>query len=276
MLFSGFCYIFIIIFDGLEVIGIEQEFFVSKVPFVAHRKRCVPGRIFRQDDRKAHGLVFVISGELTITLEQETVCASAGSILLLRQHDCYQMENTGDQDASYIVISYHANPEEVLWQYLSDRLFTTAYPQRYLDLFFEAVHLNVNYTVCSQTRLRANVQEILCCIIQESYHRSLSLKEGYAEQALIYMENNFSSYITNDDIANAVGISSSHLRLLFKKHYGVSLRQRLNEIRVRRAKELLSSGMFTLAEVARTCGFQNEYYFSRVFKQLTGISPGKY
>ncbi len=271
-----FWYIFIILFDDLEVIGTEQEFFVSKVPFVAHRKRYVPGRVFSQDDRKHHGLVFVISGELTLTLKQETISATAGSILLLRQHDCYQLENTSDQNAGYIVISYLAEPEEVLWQYLSGRHFTTSYPQRYLDLFSEAVHLNTNYTVCSQTRLCANVQEILCCIIQEAYHRSLSLKEGYADQALVYMENHFSSFLTNDDIANAVGISSSHLRLLFKKHYGVSLRQKLNEIRVRRAKELLSSGMFTIAEVAHACGFQNEYYFSRVFKQQTGISPGKY
>jgi transcriptional regulator GlxA family with amidase domain len=120
------------------------------------------------------------------------------------------------------------------------------------------------------------VQEILCCIIQEEHHRSLSVKESYAEKALIFMENHFADQLSSEDVANAVGISVSHLRLLFKQQYGVSLMQKLNQIRVRRAKELLSSGMFTLAEVASACGFQNEYYFSRVFKKFTGISPGKY
>ena len=90
------------------------------------------------------------------------------------------------------------------------------------------------------------------------------------------MENHFSSPLSSEDIAKEVGISVSHLRLLFRKQYGISLMQKLNKIRVRRAKELLSSGMFTLAEVASACGFQNEYYFSRVFKQHTGIPPGKY
>lgn len=253
----------------------EREFFVSQVAF-AYYKKYAPGYVFQQADRKHHGLVFVLSGELTMTLEKETACAPAGSILMQRQHDSYRLENTGNQDTEYIVISYLAEPEDVLWEYLPQRCFFTAYPQRYQDLFSAVVALNAAYTVCSQTRLRANVQEILCCMIQEEYHRSLSLKESYAEKALAFMENHFSSPLSSKDIANAAGISCSHLRLLFKKQYGISLMQKLNKIRVHRAKELLSSGMFTLAEVASACGFQNEYYFSRVFKQHTGISPGKY
>ncbi|MBR2311239.1 MAG: AraC family transcriptional regulator [Oscillospiraceae bacterium] len=253
----------------------EQEFSVSRVAF-AYYKKYAPGHIFRQADRKYHGLVFVLSGELTLTLESEVICAPAGSILLQRQHDNYRLEATGDRDTEYIVISYLAQPEDVMWTLLPQRCFSTAYPQRYWDLFSAVVELNASYTVCSQTRLRANVQEILCCMIQENYHRTLSLKEGYVEKAVAFMENHFSSPITCDDIAGAAGISASHLRLLFKKRYDISLTQKLNQIRVQRAKELLSSGIFTLAEVANACGFQNEYYFSRVFKQYTGISPGKY
>jgi AraC-like DNA-binding protein len=39
---------------------------------------------------------------------------------------------------------------------------------------------------------------------------------------------------------------------------------------------MIRSGIFTLQEVAQSCGFRNEYYFSRVFKQYTGTPPGKY
>lgn len=253
----------------------EQDFYVSQVAF-AYYKKYAPGYMFRQENRSHHGLVFVLTGELTLRLDKETVCAKAGSILLLRQGDSYQLENTFYSDTEYIVISYLAKPDDTLLTLLPERLFTTAYPQRYWDLFAAVVDLNAAYTICSQTRLRANVQEILCCIIQEEHHLSLSMKESYPEKALAFMENHFSSSLSSEDIAEAVGISVSHLRLLFKKQYGISLMQKLNKIRVRRAKELLSSGMFTLAEVASACGFQNEYYFSRVFKQHTGIPPGKY
>lgn len=254
----------------------DQEFSVSKVSFVARRKRYVPGRSFRQEDRKSAGLVYVISGELTVIMEQESVCAQAGSVLLLHQHDRYLLKGTATGNTDFIVISYSAEPVEILRQHLPRRHFITAYPQRYLNLFSTAVRLFADTTVCSQTRLRANVQEILCCIIQEDYLRSLPVTENHAEKAMSFIENHFAEPLTCEQIAQTVGISVSHLRLLFRKHYSTSLVQALNHIRIRQAKEMLSSGMFTLAEVAKACGFQNEYYFSRVFKQLTGISPGKY
>ena len=254
---------------------LRREFYVSQVAFAYYKKQA-PGYVFRQEDRPHHGLVFVLSGELTMTQAKETVCAGRGSILSLWQHESYRLDVTGNTGAEYVVISYLAEPIEVLQQLIPHRCFATAYPQRYWDLFSGVVKLNASYTVCSQTRLCANVQEILCCVIQEDYHRSLSVKESYAEKAMAFMRNYFAEPLTSEDIAQAAGISVSHLRLLFKKHYGVSLMHGLNRIRVQRAKELLSSGMFTLAEVAGACGFQNEYYFSRVFKQFTGISPGKY
>ena len=253
----------------------EQDFFVTHVAFAYHKKH-TPGYVFRQTDRKHHSLVFVLSGELTMTLEKETICVPAGSILMQRQHDSYRLENTGDQDVEYIVISYLAEPEDIIWAFLPQRSFSTAYPQRYQDLFSAATDLHTAYAVCSQTRLRANVQEILCCMIQEAYHQSLSMKEGYAEKAMVFLQNNFSSSLSGVDIAAAAGISVSHLRMVFKKRYGISPLRALNQIRIQRAKALLTSGLFSLREVANACGFENEYYFSRVFKQHTGIPPGKY
>lgn len=253
----------------------EQDFYVSQVAF-AYYKKYAPGYIFRQENRKYQGLVFVLTGELTLTLDKKTICARAGSILLLQQGDSYQLENTFHSDTEYIVISYLAKPEKTVLTLLPERHFITAYPQRYWDLFAAVVDLNAAYTVCTQTRLRANVQEILCCIIQE-YARKNSAPEGsYAESAMLFMEQNFPLPINCELIASEVGISPSHLRALFKKEYGTSLVSALNAIRIRHAKNMLKSGVFTLREVAEGCGFQNEYYFSRVFKELTGISPGKY
>ena len=78
------------------------------------------------------------------------------------------------------------------------------------------------------------------------------------------------------EIAAAVGLSESHLRTLFRRARGEPPVRYLNRVRVERAKEMLASGQFPLEEIAVACGFQNEYYFSRVFKEFTGISPGRY
>jgi AraC-like DNA-binding protein len=93
---------------------------------------------------------------------------------------------------------------------------------------------------------------------------------------MLFLEQNFSLPISCSLLAQEVGVSPSHLRSIFKKEYGTSPVRALNEIRIHRAKAMIKSGIFTLQEVAAACGFQNEYYFSRVFKEYVGTSPGKY
>lgn len=253
----------------------EQEFSVSHVAF-AYMRCQNPGYIFQQESRNYHGLVFVLSGELTMTSDTETVCIGSGGILLQWQGETYRLEITSSQPSEYIVISYLAEPLDTIRSLLPQRSFSPSHLHRYADRFSFAVRLANAYRICTQTRLRANVQDILCCIIEDYYQHCLFAKESFAEMAMDFMENNFAAPISSQDISDHVGISTSHLRLLFKKQFGLSLMHCLNQIRIRRAKELLSSGMFRVAEVANLCGFQNEYYFSRVFKQFTGTTPGKY
>ena len=78
------------------------------------------------------------------------------------------------------------------------------------------------------------------------------------------------------DISASVGFSPSYLRALFAERVGESPMHYLNRIRIEHAKEMLSSRVFTLGEIASACGFQNEYYFNSVFKKITGVPPGKY
>ena len=94
--------------------------------------------------------------------------------------------------------------------------------------------------------------------------------------AKYYIDEYFDRSISAADLSAVSGISASHLRELFKKTYGETPNHYLNRIRVERAKEMIASGMFTISEVACACGFQNVYYFNRVFKSFTGITPGRY
>lgn len=251
------------------------EFSVTEVKF-AYKRNYLPGRDFRQSSRSHFGLVFVLSGALTLWQKDCRISLPADSILLLQPQDKYRLINEGEEASQYIVISYRAAPADALASLLPRWVFHSTRPQRFRDLFESVFQKSTVRSPCAQAQLCASVQDILCRIISEHYRNALTEQNRYAQAALFFMENNFSRNISSLEIAQAVGVSASHLRSLFKKEYGVSLIQQLNSIRIQQAKTLLSSGMFTLAEIATACGFQNEYYFSRVFKQFVGISPGKY
>ncbi len=50
----------------------------------------------------------------------------------------------------------------------------------------------------------------------------------------------------------------------------------LNNLRIEKAKQLLSTGFYTTNDIATRTGFHDVYYFSKVFKKFTGTTPGKY
>ena len=72
------------------------------------------------------------------------------------------------------------------------------------------------------------------------------------------------------------GVSEVHFRRLFEYIYHTSPAKFLSFLRVRRAKELLISDSLSMLEISELCGFRNQYYFSKVFKKVEGMSPREY
>ena len=76
-------------------------------------------------------------------------------------------------------------------------------------------------------------------------------------------------------MAANVFLSVNQLITLYKRFFGVTPKQDLLEARIVKAKTLMGPSTI-IKEVANNCGFENEYYFSRVFKQKTGMTPSEY
>lgn len=76
-------------------------------------------------------------------------------------------------------------------------------------------------------------------------------------------------------IAKEVGLSAGYLSRRFHETTGVIFKKYLNEIRIRHAQRLLESG-WNVKLTAEECGFQDVYYFGRVFKERCNISPGRF
>lgn len=95
--------------------------------------------------------------------------------------------------------------------------------------------------------------------------------------AIKYMEKNYSNHdISNDLLASLCNISEVHFRKLFKENFDKSPKQYILDMRIQKAKQLLSDGMFKISAISRECGFSDQYHFSRIFKQKTGMTPTEY
>lgn len=95
-------------------------------------------------------------------------------------------------------------------------------------------------------------------------------------RAMEYIKSNFGHKITLDEIASYVHLSSSHLSGTFHKETGQTLSAYINHVRIEKSKQLLTTTQIPIAEIGAMCGFEDQSYFSRVFRQSTGRSPKKF
>ena len=95
-------------------------------------------------------------------------------------------------------------------------------------------------------------------------------------KSVLYIEDNVSSLISLDDLANTANLSKYHFCRLFKKCTGLSPLEFVKIIRINKAKELLRRKNYSVSSVAEEVGFNDLSNFERQFKLLTGITPSSY
>lgn len=91
-----------------------------------------------------------------------------------------------------------------------------------------------------------------------------------------FIDSHYSYPISVEDIADAVSVSRSTLFRIYKKQLGLSPQTYLEQIRIRRACLLLMETELSVGSVARSVGYEDSMYFSKVFNKVTGQSPSRY
>ena len=110
----------------------------------------------------------------------------------------------------------------------------------------------------------------------ESEPHTASSSSQYVLNAIKYIQFNYSHDISINDVAKSVGVSRSHLYRVFMSNVGKSPIDYLTEYRINEACNLLRNSSLSIAEVAVSVGFFDQFYFSRVFKKAVGMPPSKF
>jgi len=96
------------------------------------------------------------------------------------------------------------------------------------------------------------------------------------QKALQYILNNVEKRIMLQDVADFACISPGYLSTLFKKEYKQNLIDFINQTKIDRACELIKENKYRINEISTVLGYENAFYFSRVFRRHTGNTPSEY
>jgi AraC-like DNA-binding protein len=95
-------------------------------------------------------------------------------------------------------------------------------------------------------------------------------------QAKKYIDEHWIDAFDGNAVARAVGVSTNHLHVLFRKHVGGTVFDYYKSVKVDHIKEKLVDMNLSIAEVFHFCGVDSKGAFARIFKKLTGMTPKEY
>ncbi|MGM7723162.1 response regulator transcription factor [Metabacillus sp. Hm71] len=96
------------------------------------------------------------------------------------------------------------------------------------------------------------------------------------DKALYYIHEHYTQDLTLQNVADHIHISRNYFSILFKRYLEQNFIDYVIDLRVKKAKELLLHTTLKVYEVARKSGFNDVKYFSKLFKKVTGLSPGDF
>ncbi len=162
---------------------------------------------------------------------------------------------------------------QVLYNTLKDRLLFT-YPTAFQgisfhpDLFvFDSLTKMIDYLSSAVLTIAETVkaeEESQNWIIIMLTHIKKTIESHFAEKLML------------ESFAQQHHVSVGFLSTQFSNHFGISYQDYLAKIRIENGKEMLKENKYTINQISELCGFSNQHYFSKVFKNKTGLTPSEY
>lgn len=106
--------------------------------------------------------------------------------------------------------------------------------------------------------------------------RRQSYKEQLVKNVQEYIKRNLGTKLSLNQVADVFNFSPNYLSHLFSKVAKVNYVEYITEIKITTAKEMMARGEGRIYEISQKLGYESAFYFSKVFKKVTGISPREY
>jgi AraC-like DNA-binding protein/ligand-binding sensor protein len=197
----------------------------------------------------------------------------------LRQGDTEKGRQTLNEILAFLCFM---SPDD--FKYLQFRAIELTVLLSRVDAGFTAkTMLETNNLYIKSIQETVNIEEltdVLYGIVNNLAEQTASFRGIHHASALkkaeYYIWENFTRKISLDEIAKAAGFSAPYFSTIFKEEMGENLLSYLNRLRVEKAGFMLTETNLALSKIARACGFEDQSWFSKIFKLYTGITPGKY
>ncbi|WP_244988955.1 AraC family transcriptional regulator [Robertmurraya siralis] len=257
-----------------------EYFATSSIQFRNAFKSTLPaGKIDtnRKTDSQTCGLVIPLEGEARFSLNGVPYHINKNTIV----HAGAEMDieiKTFENNWTYVVIHYHLIDAEGKFSTFANKHFSIEIDnmEEILAVVQQLLSKNMNPDYFSQFELKVLFMNLLQSILNGARNSQYNFTVQQVTKILDYFHTHYEQEVSISEVADMFEIDRRRIAYLFEKITGLTPIQYLTRYRISKAKELLTISELTVSEISEAVGYQDNFYFSRVFKSLTGTSPSQY
>lgn len=222
-------------------------------------------------------IVFIESGEVEITEDENIYTVGAGKIIFHAPMEFHRIKSSSGSCPSGCVLSFRSSGD--VPKSLRDGVFSLGYDE--IEEYERIAKLAVRFINSPADTDAGEEAALLLCAFMirlgakpRAESRSATQSASEYRRIVSYMIKNVEKNLTVSDIAKETSVSVSYIKLLFSTFAGISPKNFFNDLRIRRAALLLTSGL-SVTDVANEMSFSSPSYFCSFYKKHTGTPPAR-
>ena len=231
------------------------------VPLFIGREACEPSHSYGPYVRDYYIVHFCLNGHGRLENRHGTFDIGAGQLFVIREGEVTTYTADKNEPWEYIWIAFRSGGE-----YFTDGRSVFDTPNGIDDKLLRLLSdESASYEGC-------------VALIYELIYNLFSKGESEGDEKIRrvrrYIKYNYMKKISVTSLADSFGFERSYLYRIFKKRYGVGIKDYITALRLEKATEFLRSG-FTVKESAHLVGYEDEFNFSKAFKKRYGFAPSR-
>jgi len=240
-------------------------------------------------------IMYVIHGQCLIEIEDKAVVMKKGEFILLDANVSHRLQVENDTPCRMLNIefgftkkssqapSFRATIESsgTLSKFLKTKLsYIVLKDSEEIYITMKSLIMELDQNKNSESFLALILYAQLFIRLSRLYCESLDKNPNrgavHVKKAIMFMHQNYDKDIRTKDIAAAANVHAGYLHRIFKSNKGLTINQYLMDLRMEKAKSLLTNTDISIIDISCYVGFNSSQYFHYVFKKKTGFSPSDF
>jgi len=255
-----------------------NDFFLTAIGFYPHAS-------FHDRERKLgtnqYILLYCTEGKGTISLPDRKVEMQPNTFFIIPKNIPHHYKSSDDDPWSIYWVHFKGKRAEMIYKRYQDRQLPDKvripYTTERITIFNDLLRLlEHSYERAVMEIVNIKLFEYIASFVYYEQIDPSILEGDFISNSIKFMKENIQNLYTVQELAKIQDISVSHYTRMFRIKTGYSPIQYFNQLKIQLSCQYLYFTDRKVKDICKEIGFEDQYYFSRLFRKLMGMSPAKY